>query len=295
MKELKGTDVTITSTPDAASGIQLPVRVQTYLEALVQTCAQDQAALVSVVLFGSAAKGGFSGDVSDVDLIIVVSDDTPRTQRRRLAEDVARLEALHGLRPATTHSPGGLRMFIERVMSHGFSCFVCTRSDLTSGDVARVLGLRPLETPFVDRIVFASIVASAVTVWGEDLLPQVVVPSVRRLDVFKALLTFSDQVLLSAVAFPALPDATKYAMGALKHSLHSCFFCYHQRTAAVEEEVDFFHRRMGPSRTLMELLALRRKYRRSFTFVIRCMPAIVRLHLRTARDIRSPSSEEMTV
>jgi predicted nucleotidyltransferase len=277
------------STPDAAFGIQLPVRVQTYLDALVQTCAQDQAALVSVVLFGSAAKGGFTGDVSDVDLIIVVSDAAPRMQRRRLAGDVARLEAFHGLRPATTRSPGRLRMFIERVMGHGFSCFVCTRSDLISGDVARVLGVRALEAPFVDRIVFASIVASAVTVWGEDLLPQVTVPSVRRLDVFKALLTFSNQVLLSAVAFPALPDATKYAMGALKHSLHSCFFCYHQRTAAVEEEVDFFQRQMGPSQTLVELLALRRKERRSFSFVIRCLPAIVRLHLRTARDNRFPS------
>jgi hypothetical protein len=179
-------------------------------------------------------------------------------------------------------------MFIERVMGHGFSCFVCTHSDLISGDVARVLGLRRLETPFVDRIVLASIIASAATVWGEDLLPQVAVPPVRRLDIFKALLTFSNQALLSAVAFPALPDATKYAMGALKHSLHSCFFCYHQRTAAVEEEVDFFQRRMGPSQTLAELLALRRNDRRSFAFVIRCLPAIVRLHVRTARDNRSP-------
>jgi predicted nucleotidyltransferase len=286
---LQSADMTIISTPDTASDIQLPVRVQTYLDALVQTCAQDQAAaLVSVVLFGSAAKGGFSSDVSDVDLIIVVSDDAPRTQRRRLAEDAARLEILHGLRPATTHSPGGLRVFIERVMSHGFSCFVCTRGDLISSDVARVLGVRSLEMLFVDRIVFASIVASAVTVWGEDLLPQVGVPAVRRLDVFKALLTFSNQVLLSAAAFPVLADATKYAMGALKHSLHSCFFCYHGRTAAVEEEVEFFQRRMGPSQTLVELLALRRNDRRSFAFVIRCLPVIVRLHVRTAWDNRFP-------
>jgi hypothetical protein len=36
-----------------------------------------------------------------------------------------------------------------------------------------------------------------------------------------------------------LPDATKYAMGTLKHSLHRCFFCYHQRTATLEEEVAY--------------------------------------------------------
>jgi hypothetical protein len=100
---------------------------------------------------------------------------------------------------------------IERAVGHGFSCFVCTRSDLISGDVVRVLDLRPLEAPSVDRIVFASIVASAVTVWGEDLLPRVPVSPVRRLDVFKALFAFSGGAFLSAVTFPVVHDATKYA------------------------------------------------------------------------------------
>jgi predicted nucleotidyltransferase len=271
--------------------MQLPARVQTYLDALVRTCAQDGPLLVSVVLFGSAAKGGFSEEVSDVDLLIVLSDDASRTQRRQLVDDVAHLEALHGLRPATTHSAGSLRALMDRVMAHGFSCFVCTRGDVISGDVGRVLDLRPLETLFLDRIVFASIVASAVTVWGEDLLPRVAVPSIRRLDVFKALFGFFGQVVASAVTFPALPDATKYAMGTLKHSLHSCFFCYHARTAALEEEVDFFQRRLGQSQTLVELLALRRTYRPSFAFVIRCLPTLVRLHVRTARDNRFPRHE----
>jgi hypothetical protein len=114
------------------------------------------------------------------------------------------------------------------------------------------------------------------------------VPSVRRLDVFKALFAFSSQVLRSAVTLPALPDATKYAMGALKHSLHSCYFCYHRRTAALEDEVDFFRRRMGANQTLVDFLALRGQYRRSFGFVIGCLPALVRLHLQTARDNNYP-------
>jgi hypothetical protein len=36
------------------------------------------------------------------------------------------------------------------------------------------------------------------------------------------------------------------------------------------------------------LLALRGQYRRSFAFVIGCLPALVRLHLRTAWDNRFP-------
>jgi predicted nucleotidyltransferase len=272
------------STSEAAA--QLPARVQTYIEALVRACAQDRAPSVSVILFGSAAKGGFSADISDIDVIIVVSDDVSRAKKLRLSDDIARLEILHELRPATIRS--SIRARVERAVGHGISCFVCRRSDLLSGDVARVLDLRSWEAAFVDRIVFASIVASAMTVWGEDLVPQVPIPPVRRLDVFKALFGLSSQVLLSAMVFPVLPDATKYAMGALKHSLHSCFFCYQQRTTTLEDEVAFFSSRLGESRTLLQLLSLRREYRRSLAFVIRCLPTLARLDVRTARDNRFP-------
>jgi predicted nucleotidyltransferase len=280
--------MTMRSTSGEASGVQLPLRVRTYLDALVTACAQEGPSLVSVVLFGSAAKGGFSDDVSDVDLIIVLADDATGENRRRLRNDVERLEVVHGFRAPTARRRSALQARFERTMSHGLSCFVCARGDLLSGDVARVLDLAPLEALFVDRIVFANIVASAVTAWGEDLLPRVQVPPVRRLDVFKALFAFSGQIGLSVVTFPVLPDATKYALGALKRSLHSCFFCYQRRTAALEEEVAFFLARLGTSRTLVELLALRRQYRRSFAFVIRCLPTVARLHLRTARDNRFP-------
>jgi predicted nucleotidyltransferase len=269
------------STPDAALGLQRLPRVQTYLDELVRACDQLEQPLVSVILFGSAASGGFS-NVSDVDLIIVVPDETTSDGRCRLRAEVVRLEIAHGFRPPRPAGP--LQTRIERAVGHLFSCFICTRDDLISGDVARILALRPWEAPFVDRIVLASIVATAVTAWGEDLLPRVLVPAVRRLDVFKALFGFSCQIVLIAQIFPVLPDATKYAMGTLKHSLHSCFFCYHRRTEDLEKEVEFFDQRLGRSRALGELMLLRRQYRKSFRFVIRCLPTLARIHFQTARD-----------
>src|SRR5439155_27059438 len=106
---------------DAASGSQLPARVQAYIEALVHTCVQNRTPLVSVVPFGSAAKGGFSKAVSDVDVIVVVSDAASRRTLLRLSDDVARLETLHDLRQPTTHPPGGLQARIARTACHGFS------------------------------------------------------------------------------------------------------------------------------------------------------------------------------
>jgi hypothetical protein len=125
-------------------------------------------------------------------------------------------------------------------------------------------------------------------VWGEDLLPLVQPPHVRRLDVFKAYFAFTSQVLLSLTAYIVLPDATRYAMGALKRSLHSCYFCYQQRTTALDEEVAFFQQRLGESQALKQLLNLRGQYRKSFRFVLRCLPALTRLHLHTALDNTFP-------
>jgi len=267
--------------PDAALGVRLVPRVQAYLDELVHTCEQIDQPLVSLILFGSAASSGFSS-VSDVDLMIVVPDGTTADRKCKLRAEVARLEIAHGFRPP--QPTGTFQTRIERAVGHLFSCFICTRDDLLSGDVARILTLQPWEALFVDRIVLASIVASAVTARGEDLLPRVPVPPVRRLDVFKALFGFSCQIVLIVQIFPVFPDATRYAMGTLKHSLHSCFFCYHRRTADLEKEVDFFDRRLGGSRTLGELLLLRRQYGKSFGFVTRCLPVLARIHFLTAWD-----------
>jgi hypothetical protein len=77
-------------------------------------------------------------------------------------------------------------------------------------------------------------------------------------------------------------------MGALKHSLHSCYFCYHLRTAPLDEEVAFFNSRLGGCKTLLDLLNLRQTYRRSFRFVLSCVPVLFRLHLKTALENRFP-------
>ena len=265
----------------------IPPHVQAYLEALVRECLDSRPGLVSIVLFGSLATGGFSAKASDVDLILIVSDGTSEEDRRRLREAAERIEALHGFRE-NDGPQSSLEAFVEKVTANVRSFFIRSRSDLLSGRVERILDLRPSQALFVDRVVIPSIVTSAVTVWGDDLLSQIPMLPIRRFDVFKAFFGFSSQALLSAAVFPLLPGATRYAMGTLKRSVHNCYFCYHGRRASLEEEVNFFQRQLGPFSTLADLLALRGEYRRSFAFVIRCVPTLVRLHLRTVLDNRFP-------
>jgi hypothetical protein len=269
-------------TPCPAS--PLPPRVQGYLDAILRLCSERGIGILSVILFGSSATGGFSETVSDVDLIFILRDDASPEARSRLRNEVASLEIRHGFgeSPARRRSP--LEAFFETVAVTHRSIFICTRQELRTGNVARILNVRPAQAMFVDRIVIPSIISSAVTIWGENLLPDVSLDPIRRFDVFKALCALFNVVMVSTVWFALLPEATKYAMTALKASIHSCFFCYHSRRASLEQEIDFFVRRYGPSVAMEQLLGLRRVYTRSFGFVLRCLPALVRLHLRTAWD-----------
>jgi predicted nucleotidyltransferase len=261
--------------------------IQQYIDSVAQLHVCGENSLVSVILFGSAASGAFS-ESSDVDLIIVIPDETSPEDRRLLRDAVTDLEIIHGLRFPESRPKNPLEKFAEHAGGHAHSFLFCARGDLISGEVARVFGLRTAEEVFLERTFLASVIVSARTIWGEDLLSLVPVLSIRRLDVFKALFRLTGLVLLSAAAFPVLSDATRYAMGALKHSLHSCYFCYHLKTAPLNDEVEFFNARLGRSKTLPDLLKQRRKYQRSFRFVLRCVPVLFRLHLQTAFDNRFP-------
>ncbi len=254
--------------------------IESYLQALAPLGAS------SIILFGSAAKAAFVPGVSDVDLFFVLPDRASPADRLRVRRQLEELEVSHGFRSPARRGP--LTRFAERAAGHQMSSFVCSRADLLSGDVARIFGLAPAEAPFVDRILPASVFASAVTVFGEDLVPLVPLLPIRRLDVGKAFFNSWNTTVMSAVAFPLLPDATKYAMGAVKHSLHSCYFCYHLETAALDTEIEFFESRLGPCWILAALREQRRCYRRSFIFVLRVISFLCRLHFRCVRDNHYP-------
>jgi len=239
--------------------------------------------LVSVVHFGSTASGGLLSTASDVDLILVVADGTSSSQRTLLRDRIVALEIHHGLR-ADSAQRKPIEAIFDRITANDHTFFMCARGDLLSGNVARILNVSSIQARFVDRIVMTGILSSGVTLLGEHLTSLVSLPPIRRFDVLKSFFGLYSQAVTIAALYPALPAATRYAMGALKRSVHNCYFCYHGRTAALEAEVEFFIGHRGPVRSLRQLMELRAAYRPSFAFTLRCLTAMVRLHARTAWD-----------
>jgi predicted nucleotidyltransferase len=267
---------------------RLEPRVESYLQEVIRTSGGESGPLVSLVLFGSAVTGGYTAGLSDVDLLLVLRDGTSAEERLRLRQAVEAIEARHGLSKPHSARQTLLEGFAERITANVRAFFICTRSDLLSGNPGKILDLSPAQAQFVDRGAIPSIVGSAVVVWGEELLGVVPLPPIRRLDIAKAFFGLFNQVLFSAAVYPLLPAATRYAMDALKRSVHNCYFSHHGRPAPLAAEISYFEHRYGASRTLKRLLELRRDYRPSFSFVLAALPSIAWLHLRTALGLRFP-------
>src|ERR1700759_2201589 len=119
--------------PTASNGPGIPMRVREYVDAIVNPCADGGRGLVSVVLFGSVATGGWVEPVSDVDLILFVPEFTPMEARDGLSCEVERIEKLHGLRSELARGTSALEKLLNRLIAHDRSFFICTRSDLQSG------------------------------------------------------------------------------------------------------------------------------------------------------------------
>ncbi|MGD0482054.1 MAG: nucleotidyltransferase domain-containing protein [Terracidiphilus sp.] len=258
--------------------------VASYLNALVATCATTCCEPASVIVFGSAARGGLPSKSSDVDTLIIVPDGTSENMQRALGQNIALLEAERGLRAPTSNRPTICEDLAENLTWNSRSAFICSESDLLSGDCARILKLHPLQALLVDRVVLATILDSAVTFWGKDLLARVNTPPIRRLDVLKASMSFFGMLLMSAILYPALPNSTQYAMGVLKRSLHSCFYVCHGRSASLEEEVCYFREHLRKTPALDDLTARRSRYSPSFRFVIAAFPQIMRLQVHALRE-----------
>lgn len=263
-------------------------QIKNYLVDLVRLNSEKENLLVAVVVFGSAAIGGYSTQVSDVDLLLIIRDGASEQERDNLQRKVSELEKRHGIVKPQEHPHGVVGSFIARLTANVRSFFICTRDDLLSGDSGRILGIPKAQALFVDRIAVASIITSGKIIYGENILSRVPLQPIRRFDVIKAFFGLFNQLLLITALYPMIPAATKYAMDTLKRSVHNCYFCYHLRPEPLATEVAFFRKSYGQSKTLTQLMRLRNEYSASLRFVVNCLPALMMLHLRAARDNSFP-------
>jgi len=269
----------------------LPSKAKDYLYDVLSVIDSEEPSVTSIIAVGSVVKGGFSNAVSDVDIIVVLADLVPKKIKRFLDKELRSLEYKHGFRKHPKSILETVYMLADELAGMYLSHFVCYKDELLAGNSARVFNLHPLLSFFTPatRIPFANIVVSGKTIWGEDILKHIKILPISRFQLIFGGVLYLNNTFNAIVAFPIFPNATKYAMETLKWSLHSCYFCYNLKAATVEEEVGFFVSILGEQLVFTELMLLRKEYKKSFGFVVRCFPMIIKLYNKTLREISFPT------
>ena len=74
----------------------------------------------------------------------------------RLRGEIERIEIAHGLCSHSAHGQPALEKFLNKVTAHDRSFFICTRGDLLSGNIGRILRVHPSQAIFLIQLVDVS-------------------------------------------------------------------------------------------------------------------------------------------
>lgn len=268
----------------------LPPKTKAYIEKTVQLCIENDVVLVSLIVFGSHVKGDFLEDFSDVDMILVIADETSKKTMRKLRKDLLKLEFSYRFRMRSKSFFDIVFKAAEHITGMFISHFICYRKEFLTAKFTKVFNVNPVLAFLLapTNIVWASTMTSAQTIVGKNLLKIVPMPPITKKDVLKSNVMNSFLSLAACLAYPFHPDATKFAMEALKWSLLTCYFCYKKKSRTIADIIKFFQDHSFNDPLFQEMLSLREKYKKSFLFTAKSSRVVRRLHRMTIKENQFP-------
>lgn len=268
----------------------LTPKARNYIGEAIGLILKNKIDLLSLIIFGSAVKGEYQPDLSDVDTIFVISDKTSKEDKIRINKELDELEYKHSFRKKNGSVVDAVYKRAEDITGMYISHFVCYRKEFLSAKFSKVFNVNLLLCKIFapTDVVWASVIKSATTLWGENLLEKVSLSYVTKNQIRKSRMMNLALCVSAFLSYIIHPDATKYAMESVKWSLQTCYFGYTLEPVTTKKAILFFENEGYKNTTLNELLELRNKYRKSFRFIRGSFKVIRDLHNKTIRENTFP-------
>jgi len=272
----------------------LTPKARNYIVESIGLFLKNKINLLSVIIFGSAIRGEYHQDLSDVDMIFVINDDTTKKAKNKIGKELNELEYKLIFRKRNASIVDAAYKLAEDMTGMYLSHFVCYRKDFLDEKFSKVFNLNLFLCKIFapTDVVWASIIKSAKTLWGENLLDKASLSEVTRHQIRKSRWMNLVLCIGALLTYPLHSDATKYAMEAVKWSLQTCYLCYTLKPASTEEAVSFFNQNNYRNPIFKELLELRRNYQKSLSFVRKSFRAVAYLHKKTLKENELPKKIE---
>ncbi len=273
-------------------------RIGSYLDKVVvaakNICGSN---LLSVVLFGSAVAGGYVEGVSDIDLMLLLSDKTPDLDLRTLDRELDRIKAVSG----PLKNRGRLLKTFARRTALFKSHFILRHSTLKSLDHdLLVREARGFDVPLgrflvplaPTGLVLSNVMKGAVVVYGEDLLGTAQIPAQESSSIVQAFVASLAVSVFGAVASLLSSDGTMFSLESVKWFLLDLQSFKHE-TRGLSEALRGIEAQ-GPSPILRQFKDLRQKYRWSLPFAFLCPIYLAYIFLRHAREATEEPNQNLS-
>lgn len=250
----------------------LPINIQQLINEFVEVAHKYN--IISIIHFGST---NFT-EVSDVDLIIVL-DKIENDKIKDIQLKLKLIEIKYKFRYMRKSLIGNLLNSFEEKTGMFCSNFVCNRQDLIEGDFSKIFHTNRILTYILipTNIVFLNVFSNYKIIYGEEinyLLPQF------NISYFQFIKSILMCVLLSVISILLLlvsKDATKYAMEAVKWSLHNTYFYYNRDNMTTEHLISLFIDK--GFKKLIRLQQLRMNYEKDIFFNLISLYLVLKIHL----------------
>ena len=242
--------------------------------------------LVSVVLFGGVAEGYFSKDVSDVDIIVVLSDTCSKEDIKKARRTMKNIEIKYNFSRESYRIIDRLLQLFNEHIGIFTSHFVCKKSAFENGNFNEMF-LRI--TPFFliadlivpKRILLTNISGSGRVIYGDELLQQIKISKCGIIELIKDCIMNFVLSLVAIGVYPFSNAATKYSLGAMKWSLINCKTYLHGQSTNLEEAREYFMQNKIIGDFLREMFQLRENYKNDIYFAVTTPVIIIYIHIIT--------------
>ena len=266
---------------------KVSVKAEKYIEDVLTRLISDFGQkLVSVVLFGGVAEGYFSKDVSDVDIIVVLSDTCSKEDIKKARTTMKNIEIKYNFSRESYRIIDKLLQLFNEHIGIFTSHFVCKKSAFENGNFNEMF-LRI--TPFFliadlivpKRILLTNISGSGRVIYGDELLQQIKISKCGIIELIKDCIMNFVLSLVAIGVYPFSNAATKYSLGAMKWSLINCKTYLHGQSTNLEEAREYFMQNKIIGDFLREMFQLRENYKNDIYFAVTTPVIIIYIHIIT--------------
>ncbi len=261
--------------------LSLPQKAHNYLHDvihLLENLLHER--LLSIIIFGSLVKGYFT-EVSDADILIIVSDDCSNKEIKHLHQIIMSYEVKYKYLIPPKGFISQILYCIDKSTGMFISHFVTRKKDFLQGDFAKTFQVNKLLAKVLapNEIVYGSVLCRARVLYGQDLIKEAKAPNVTITQLLKSILMNMVTSLFTLFIYPLTRRATLYEMESAKWSYLAAYYYVYHDSPPLPVLIKFFLDRNICTAYIKKWITLRKTYHKDPKFGLFTPWNILKIHL----------------